>query len=138
MMDVTKSRADLKKEVIQLTRNICNIEVNDEMVDAYVQHFSKIEKSVTKKSSFNKIVKLGRTATFSYEIKKRFENPENSATRKIRALLYFAEAYNNQNKFIGIKKNSNLMRFITIVNIILLVPLYLMLGSLLRLVYGDL
>ena len=108
------------------------------MVNAYVQHFAKIENSVTKNSSFNKIVKLGRTATFSYEIKKRFENPENSATHKMRSLLYFAEACNNQTKLVEIKNKSNLLRFITIVNIIFLVPIYLVLGSLLRLVYGDL
>ena len=75
MMDV-KNRGRILKRNNQLTRNICNIEVNDEMIDAYVQHFSKIEKSVTKNSSFNKILKLGRTATFSYEIKKGFENPK--------------------------------------------------------------
>ena len=113
MMDVTKSRADLKKETIQLTRNIFNFEVNDKLVDAYVQHFLKIEKSVKKNSSFNKIVKLGRIATFSYEIKKRFENPENNATRKMRAVLYFVEAYNNQNKLIRIKKKSNLILIMT-------------------------
>ena len=48
IMDVTKSEADLKKETIELFRNIFNIEVNDKMIANYVQHLLKIEKSVKK------------------------------------------------------------------------------------------
>lgn len=137
-MNNEEFKVSLKKEVLTVAENILNVEIEDKMTVSYVEYFSKLKSADIEKATFNKILRLGRTAIFSFEIKKRLKDPDNCATRKMRAVFLIFEASDLQTRIFKMKKKSNLMKLALTLFVILMFPLYFLFGSILSLIYEDL